>query len=178
MHTSLSNETEITMATFSGSRSCHDISRQLFHLFDKSNEPWSIKDSSFTFVYVNQSYVDFLQIPQEIARNITEFSYEDIPTLVSFKDKLVTHDRKVVESGQRMEAVATVFIENIFRSFIFEKFPYFNEQGDIVGTISHLKPFEHLSLGYFLEMPFYGEAIFTPPTSILGCFDLKNGLSD
>jgi DNA-binding CsgD family transcriptional regulator len=167
MYTALSNEVETTMKAFSGSIAPDGMSRQLFHLFDKSDESWAIKDISFKFLYVNQSYVEFLQIPLDIAENITGFSYEGVPSLASLKDKLVIHDQKVIQSGMRVEAVGTVLIGDAFRSFIFEKFPYFNEQGEIVGTISHLKPFERLSLGYFLEMPFYGEATFTPPTSIL-----------
>ncbi|MNR13545.1 Bacterial regulatory protein, luxR family [compost metagenome] len=143
------------------------MSLQLFTFFEQSEEPWAVKDTSFKFLYVNQSYKNFLQIPHDIAESITEFSYEGVPSLASHKDKLVIHDQKVVQSGQRVEAVGTVQIRSDFRSFIVEKLPYFNEQGDIVGTVSHLKPFERLSLGYFLEMPFYGEATFTPPTSIL-----------
>ncbi|WP_323839597.1 LuxR C-terminal-related transcriptional regulator [Photorhabdus africana] len=167
MYTSPSKEVETTMKAFSGSSAPNGMSRQLFYFFNQSEESWAIKDISFKFLYVNQHYIDFLQIPQKIAENITGFSYEGVPSLASLKDKLVMHDQKVMQSGQRVEAVGTVLIGNNFRSFIFEKFPYFNDQGDIVGTVSHLKPFERLSLGYFLEMPFYGEATFTPPTSIL-----------
>lgn len=167
MRNTLSNEVKTSMKASSGSVIPEGISHQLFYFFEHSEEPWAIKDLSFNFLYANQRYINFLQIPPDIAENIIGISYEGISSLASLKDKLVMHDQKVTQSGLRVEAVGTVLIGHDFRSFIFEKFPYFNDQGHIVGTVSHLKPFERLSLGYFLEMPFYGEATFTPPTTIL-----------
>lgn len=167
MFTALQYKAEITMKALSDSICPEGLSPQLFHFLERSDEPWAIKDVSLNFRYVNQPYVDFLNIPRDVAASIDGSSYEVIPPLATLKDKLIMHDMKVIHSGSRIEAVCTVVIDESFRSFIFEKFPYFNDQGQIVGTVSHIKPFERLSLGYFLERPFYGEATFTPPTSIL-----------
>jgi len=71
-----------------------------------------------------------------------------------------------MQTGQRLEAVGTLLIGENYRSFVFEKYPFFEEPGRIVGMVFHLKPFERLSMGYFLEKPFYGEAAFTPPTDV------------
>lgn len=139
---------------------------QLLYFLAQSTEPWAVKDTSFHFLYVNQAYIDSLQIPPDIANHISDFSYEGVPSLAALKEKLVMHDQKVLQSGQRMEAVCTVLTGSHYQSFIFEKFPFFNKQGNITGTVSHLKPLKRFSLGYFLDMPFYGTATFVPPTSL------------
>jgi len=56
-----------------------------------------------------------------------------------------------MQTGQRLEAVGTLLIGDNYRSFVFEKYPLFEDSGRIVGTVFHLKPFERLSMGYFLE---------------------------
>lgn len=142
------------------------ISKQAMHFFTQSEEPWGVKDAQSRYIYANQAYYNFLEIHDDIAKNITEFSYEAIPALASLAGRLIAHDQKVMQTGQRLEAVGTLLIGENYRSFVFEKYPFFEESGHIVGTVFHLKPFERLSMGYFLEKPFYGEATFTPPTNI------------
>lgn len=99
-------------------------------------------------------------------RIYTKFSYEAVPALASLAGRLIAHDQKVMQTGQRLEAVGTLLIGENYRSFVFEKYTFFEDSGCIVGTVFHLKPFERLSMGYFLEKPFYGEATFSPPTNI------------
>lgn len=143
------------------------LSKQAKYFFEQSEEPWAVKSDDFRFIYANHPYYNFLQISEEIPNSLTNVGYEAVPSLRPLKDKLISHDKKVMQTGQRLEAIGTFLIGGIYKSFIFEKYPFFNDSGDIVGTISHLKPFERLSMGYFLEMPFYGEATFLPPTTIL-----------
>ncbi|KGT87012.1 hypothetical protein NG99_24345 [Erwinia typographi] len=132
------------------------------HFFNKSQEPWGVKDIHSHFIYVNQAYIDYLEIKQDIAN----LSYEAVTAFGSFKKGLVAHDQKVMQTGLRLEAVGTLLVGDNYRSFIFEKYPFFDRSGSIIGTVVHLKPFEHISMGFFLEKPFYGEATFTPPTDI------------
>lgn len=142
------------------------ISKQAMHFFTQSKEPWGVKDAQSRYIYANQAYFNFLEIHEDIVKDITKFSYEAVPALASLAGRLIAHDQKVMQTGQRLEAVGTLLIGENYRSFIFEKYPFFEESGRIVGTVFHLKPFERLSMGYFLEKPFYGEATFTPPTNI------------
>ncbi|CNI31205.1 PAS domain-containing protein [Yersinia pekkanenii] len=142
------------------------ISKQAMHFFTQSEEPWGIKDAQSRYVYANQAYFNFLDIQDDIINNIINLSYDAIPALSSLAGRLIAHDQKVMQTGLRLEAVGTLLIGDSYRSFIFEKFPLFEENGTIVGTIAHLKPFERLSMEYFLDKPFYGEATFIPPTNI------------
>ncbi|MFP2241021.1 LuxR C-terminal-related transcriptional regulator [Pseudescherichia vulneris] len=140
---------------------------QTLHFFTRSAEPWAITDTAFCFLYANQAYFDLLKIPEDIAQNITGSGYGNVPVLAPLEDGLITHDKRVIQTGQRIEAIGTVLVDSDFHSFIFEKFPFFSAEGQIAGTISHLKTFKRLSMHYFLEMPFCGKATFTPPTTIL-----------
>lgn len=142
------------------------ISKQAMHFFKQSEEPWGVKDAQSRYIYANQAYFKFLGIHEDIVKDINKFSYEAVPALASLASRLIVHDQKVMQTGQRLEAVGTLLIGENYRSFVFEKYPFFEETGRIVGTVFHLKPFERLSMGYFLEKPFYGEATFTPPTDI------------
>lgn len=142
------------------------ISKQVMHFFAQSGEPWGVKDIHSRYIYANQAYFNFLEIQQDAASHIIDFSYDSIPVLASLAEKLIAHDQKVMQTGQRLEAVGTLLIGKKYRSFVFERYPFFDHKGTIVGTVIHLKPFERLSMGYFLDKPFYGEATFTPPTGI------------
>lgn len=137
------------------------ISRQALHFFEQSLEPWGVKDIHSRFIYVNQAYIDYLEIKQDIGN----LSYEAVTAFGSFTESLIAHDQKVMQTGQRLEAIGTLLVGNEYRSFIFEKYPFFDKDGSVTGTVVHLKPFEHISIEYFLEKPFYGEATFTPPAT-------------
>lgn len=142
------------------------ISKQAMHFFTKSEEPWGVKDTQSRYIYANPAYFNFLEIQSNEEKSITIYGDKAIPALASLASRLIAHDQKVMQTGQRLEAIGTLLIGDNYRSFIFEKFPFFAENGTIVGTIFHLKPFERLSMGYFLDKPFYGEATFIPPTDI------------
>lgn len=142
------------------------ISKQAMHFFKQSKEPWGVKDAQSRYIYANQAYFDFLEIHEDTVNDISKFSYETVPALASLADRLIAHDQKVMQTGQRLDAVGTLLIGGVYHSFVFEKYPFFEDSGCIVGTVFHLKPFERLSMGYFLEKPFYGKATFSPPTGI------------
>ncbi|WP_289347269.1 helix-turn-helix transcriptional regulator [Pantoea stewartii] len=142
------------------------LSRKALNFFERSDEPWGAKDRDSRFIYANQAYFDFLEIHEDIARRITEFSYADIPVFAQMAERLIAHDRQVMQSEKRMEAIGTLMIGAQYRSFIFERFPLYDEESEVTGTVFHMKPFERISMNYFLEKPFYGEATFSPPTSI------------
>lgn len=142
------------------------ISRSTMHFFERSDEPWGVKDRQSRFVYANQSYFNFLKIHEDISSRITEYSYADIPVFASMAERLIAHDQQVMQTEKRMEAIGTLLIEGNYRSFIFERFPLYDESEAVAGTVFHMKPFERISMNYFLEKPFYGEATFSPPTSI------------
>ncbi|MFD2049978.1 helix-turn-helix transcriptional regulator [Pantoea stewartii] len=143
-----------------------NIPQQAIIFFKHSNEPWGVKDRQSRFVYANKAYFDFLKIHEDISSRITEYSYVDIPVFASMAERLIAHDQQVMQTERRMEAIGTLLIEGYYRSFIFERFPLYDESETVTGTVFHMKPFERISMNYFLEKPFYGEATFSPPTSI------------
>lgn len=142
------------------------ISPQLMHLFLRSSEPWGVKDLESRYVFANQLYFKFLEIDKNLAHSIYGHSYSDIPALAPLEEGLTAHDQQVIQQESRLEAIGTMKINNIHRSFVFEKFPFYDNDGKVIGTIFHLKPFKQISFGYFLEVPFYGEARFTVPSGI------------
>jgi|GEM_PF-1083271 len=140
---------------------------QTRYFFARSEEPWAVTDTEFCFLYANQAYFDLFKIPENIAQNMTGSGYDIVPVLAPLEEEMIMHDKKVMQTGQRIEAIGTVQADSDFHSFIFEKFPFFSAEGQIAGTVSHLKTFERLSMHYFLEMPFCGKATFSPPTTLL-----------
>lgn len=163
---SLKSGTTMTALSEPGQLTPIKIPKQFMHLFAQSAEPWGVKDAQSHYIYANQAYFDFLEIQEDIARDITKFSYESVPALTPLSGRLIAHDQKVMQTGQRLEAIGTLLIGENYRSFIFEKYPFYDDNGNIAGTMFHLKPFERLTMEYFLEKPFYGVTTFTPPTDI------------
>lgn len=123
------------------------IPKQLMQFFTHSKEPWGIKDVNSRYVYANQAYFDFLNIRSDVTKHIDGFSYDRVRALAPLAKKLIAHDLKVMQTGQRLEAIGTLLLDDQYRTFIFEKYPFFDEKGHIVGTISHVKPFERVNNG-------------------------------
>ncbi|EEC0182515.1 PAS domain-containing protein [Salmonella enterica subsp. enterica] len=135
-------------------------------ILKRINEPWGIKDKESRYVYANKAYFDFLDVPIEKRNKIHLKSYDFIPSLQPLIKGLVSHDQEVMNTGERYEAVGTLLINGNYRTFLFEKWPRFSSTGEINGTIFHLKPFEQISMSYFIDKPFYGKATYSPPTEI------------
>jgi hypothetical protein len=114
------------------------ISKQAMHFFTQSEEPWGVKDAQSRYIYANKAYFNFLEIQSDISNDITKFSYDAIPALASLAERLIAHDQKVMQTGQRLEAVGTLLIGENYRSFVFERYPFFDDNGSIVGTVFHL----------------------------------------
>lgn len=142
------------------------VPKEVIFFFEKSNEPWGIKDTESRYVYANKAYFDFLGVPNEKRNRIHLKSYDFIPSLQPLIQGLVSHDQEVMNTGERYEAVGTLFINGNYRTFLFEKWPRFSSTGKVNGTIFHLKPFEQISMSYFIDKPFYGKATYYPPTNI------------
>ncbi|ECH2288275.1 PAS domain-containing protein [Yersinia pestis] len=142
------------------------VPKEIIFFFEKSNEPWGIKDKESRYVYANKAYFDFLGVPMEKRNKIHFKSYDFIPSLKPLIEGLVSHDQEVMNTGVRYEAVGTLLINGQYRTFLFEKWPRYSKSGEINGTIFHLKPFELISMSYFIDKPFYGKATYSPPTEI------------
>lgn len=144
----------------------NDIPYSMLFFFEQSNEPWGVSDEGSRYLYVNKAYFYFLDIPLEQLDEINSKSYDFIPPLRPIVDNLISHDSEVMLTGQRHEAVGTIFLKGSYRSFWVEKIPYFLETGKISGTIFHFKPFGQMLVSYFINKPFYGKVTHERPTDL------------
>jgi DNA-binding CsgD family transcriptional regulator len=144
----------------------HFIPANTRRFFTLSHEPWGIKDVDSNYVFVNQAFFDFLEIPEELQDRLYEENYNFATPLQPIAEKLIEHDRKVMETGKRTEAVGTILVNGKYKTFILERFPRISEDEEIIGLVFHFRKFEHISMSYFVDKPFHGVATYQPPTKM------------
>ncbi|ELW2866027.1 helix-turn-helix transcriptional regulator [Salmonella enterica] len=140
------------------------VSTQRF--FSLSKEPWGVKDLQGNYVYVNNAYFDFLEIPAVSRDSFYTDQNGLISPLIPICHKLVEHDKKVIESIKRSEGVGTIIVNGKYKSFIQEQYPQISEKEEIIGLVFHLRPFEQISTSYFFDKSLHGIVTYSPPTQL------------
>lgn len=114
------------------------IPKQLIYLWDTQIEPFGVKDCTSTFVYANQAYIDLLALPDRF--DVSGRKDGELPAPTSeFQAQFQAHDRLVELTRQikRSLEVHPFGRDRQLQAYYFEKMPFYNEHGEIVGTLFH-----------------------------------------
>ncbi|HGJ5856993.1 PAS and helix-turn-helix domain-containing protein [Arsenophonus nasoniae] len=125
------------------------------------SDPWGVKDLDSKFVYANN--LSHLGIKLDF--NIEGMFDSELPHPVAeLSSNLLIHDHKVISDRKKEIAIQTTlnFKENRLKPYFFEKRPFYNQSGEIVGTIYHGREIVNFQT-YDMSPYVY---FFTPPNDL------------
>ncbi|MEZ2603984.1 helix-turn-helix transcriptional regulator [Kluyvera intermedia] len=127
-----------------------NIPAQLIFLWEQLNEPYGVKDLNSHFIYANRAYLNLLALPQKF--DIVGRLDNELPApTAEFAAKFQLHDRLVEREQQRKSSleIHPFGYEQILTPYFFDKTPFYNNEGDVVGTQFHARLAEHLPMDFY-----------------------------
>lgn len=122
--------------------------KQFIHFAEHSSEVWCAKDTGSHYMYANWPSLEILRLPRK-------FEYEglldgELPaTIAEFEKELQAHDR-LVEATKEVKRSLEIHPwgkDQVWSAYYCDKFPLFNENNEVVGTILHAYPALDLRFG-------------------------------
>lgn len=128
------------------------IAPYMINTWNAINDPIGIKDIQSRLIYVNSAYRELNGLPKDL--KIDGQFDDELPTpLAEFADKLRGCDKLVMNTQERKSALEIhEFGRNkIYSAFICDKFPFLNNDGQVIGTIFHAKTAQSIPSDIFSE---------------------------
>ncbi|WP_445497032.1 helix-turn-helix transcriptional regulator [Photorhabdus sp. SF281] len=144
------------------------ITPQLTNMWDKSHESWFVKDKEFRFMYANPVFIKVNKLPENF--NVIGYSDKELPTAFNnFAHLFEEHDRKVLQSMQKVSSIGTYLPDNgpKFKSYSCDKYPLMGENNQCMGIICHTKEINNFSAYHYIENDMSISVRLTPPNNIL-----------
>ncbi|ATW33605.1 MULTISPECIES: helix-turn-helix transcriptional regulator [Candidatus Williamhamiltonella] len=136
----------------------------LISLMERASIPWGIKDKESRFVYLNQAAVDFCNIPKGFDFEGRLDSELPVPWY-ELAPELQAHDRKAEQSKEGAEVIETSYFGRnaVLEPWLCSKFPFYNDEGEVSGTIFYAKKFSFISISDFFNHLKPSVVTLTPP---------------
>lgn len=122
------------------------ISQQLLSLCESSTDPWGIKDVDSCYMYGNKAYLELLNLPSNF--NIEGRLDREMPHPISeFSSESRQQDRQAQESQKKVSVldIHPYGREKIIQPYIFDKLPFYDSNGNCIGSIFHAKKLQFYS---------------------------------
>ncbi|BAE74443.1 conserved hypothetical protein [Sodalis glossinidius str. 'morsitans'] len=123
-------------------------------IMEHASIPWAIKDSESRIVYMNNAAVDFLNLP--VGFDFEGRTDEELPHPCSeFAEEIRAQDRKAEASKEGTETIITSYFgrQGLLAPFYTPKFPLYDHEGNVIGTMLYQKKFELIHLcDFFREL--------------------------
>ncbi len=139
-----------------------------------SNDIWGIKDCESRFVYANRAFREFLNIPAWF--KIEGKRDEQLPTPVAkFASELKKQDLDAISSGQRVTLIKTHFFgrEQKLQPYLYEKFPFYNENNECWGTVFYGKKLDFISPQQYASKITPSGLKVAPPMKLFNKLELR-----
>ncbi|CRX99798.1 helix-turn-helix transcriptional regulator [Yersinia enterocolitica] len=136
----------------------------LISIMEKASIPWAIKDNNSKFVYLNESCLDLFDIQPGF--DFEGRLDEEMPCSWSeYSDDFKAHDRKAEQSREGAEIIVTSSFgrERVISPWYFPKFPIYNQNGKVLGTVFFGKKFNFISICDFFNSLKPSVITLTPP---------------
>ncbi|HDL7748573.1 TPA: PAS domain-containing protein [Yersinia enterocolitica] len=136
----------------------------LISIMEKASIPWAIKDNNSKFVYLNESCLDLFDIQPGF--DFEGRLDEEMPCSWSeYSDDFKAHDRKAEQSREGAEIIVTSSFgrERVLSPWYFPKFPIYNQNGKVLGTVFFGKKFNFISICDFFNSLKPSVITLTPP---------------
>lgn len=124
---------------------------ELIHSWKHLNEPFGIKDRHSRFIYANPAYLELLNLPKDF--DIVGRTDGELPTpIAEFAEQFQYHERKVEMEKRRISSLEIHrFSGEDVRAYFFDRYPYINQDGHIIGTIFHGRVAEFTPLSCYVH---------------------------
>lgn len=146
----------------SSSQSKYDITIPISLIFcwEQLNEPCGVKNLRSQFVYANPAYLKLLGLSTDFDISGLLDSEIPVPT-AEFANQFQIHDRLVEREKQRKSSleIHPYGKDRILDVFFFDKFPFFNDGGSVVGTFFHARHAKHLSMDFYINPEISGVSL-------------------
>ncbi|KER01238.1 helix-turn-helix transcriptional regulator [Photorhabdus temperata] len=152
----------------SGCKKVPFITPQLTNMWDKSSEPWFVKDKELRFIYANAMFIKVNKLPENF--NIIGYTDKGLPTSVNkFTHLFEEHDRKVLQHMQRISSLTTYSPNKNerFISYFCNKYPLIDENNQCIGVIAHAREIHNFTVSNYMENDISISIRFQPPNDIL-----------
>lgn len=139
----------------------------LIPFWERSSEPWAVKDSQSRFVYANLRVNKLFNLPDKY--NIEGRLDGEIPTpAAEFQEEFQRQDRKVVLLQDRVTSVDIQLYDGVsyFTPYFCDKFPLIDENGVSQGIIWHGSPVTDTILSRLNKIKVPTSLMFTPPSDL------------
>ncbi|WP_227732218.1 helix-turn-helix transcriptional regulator [Yersinia proxima] len=139
----------------------------LIRFWERSSEPWGIKDNQSRFIYANSRVNKLFNIPDKY--NLEGRLDGEIPTpSADFQVEFQAHDRKVELLQERITSVDIQLYDgcSYFTPYFCDKYPLIDENGISQGTVFHGRPVQDIMLTRLNKIKVPTTLIFTPPSNL------------
>ncbi|ATW34866.1 helix-turn-helix transcriptional regulator [Candidatus Williamhamiltonella defendens] len=133
-------------------------------IMEHSRIPWGIKDNQSRTVYINEAALDFANIP--VGFDFEGRLDQEFPCpWAELAPELQAQDRKAESSHKPEEAIVTSYYTRnaVLEPYYLPKFPIYNKEGDVLGTIWCAKKFSFISISEFFNSLKPSVVNLTPP---------------
>ncbi|WP_426576465.1 helix-turn-helix transcriptional regulator [Xenorhabdus stockiae] len=144
------------------------ITPQLTNMWDKSHEPWFVKDKELRFIYANKAFLELNKLSESF--DITGYTEKALITPFSGLVQLFEdHDKKVLQSMQRISSIGSYFQNNTKNliPYFCEKYPLMSESNTCMGIICHIKETNYFSVHNYIKNDISVSINLTPPSEVL-----------
>ncbi|MCW7763406.1 PAS domain-containing protein [Photorhabdus luminescens] len=145
-----------------------NITPQLIHMWERSNEPWGAKDRQSKFIYANPAFHQLLNLPEDFY--VGGLSTDELPSpIAEYAEEYRRQDQKAMQTMKTVTSLEThLFGENeVKQTYRCHKSPLCDENGHCIGIIFHMSKAQNFSTAYYYEKKLPATLEFTAPNDIL-----------
>ncbi|HEN3618143.1 TPA: PAS domain-containing protein [Yersinia enterocolitica] len=139
----------------------------LIRFWERSSEPWGIKDNQSRFIYVNSRVNKLFNLPDKYS--IEGRLDGEIPTpSADFQVEFQAHDRQVELLQERVTSVDIQLYDgnSYFTPYFCDKYPLIDDNGISQGIIFHSRPVTDIILTRLSKIDIPTSLLFTPPSEL------------
>ncbi|EKN3969102.1 helix-turn-helix transcriptional regulator [Yersinia enterocolitica] len=139
----------------------------LIRFWERSSEPWGIRDNQSRFIYSNARHHKLLGLSEKY--NLEGRLDSELPSpTAAFQMEFQAHDRKVKLSQERITSVEIHEWDGLsyLKPNFCDKYPLIDENGVSQGIIFHVRPVEDIILSRLTKITIPTSLIFTPPSDL------------
>ncbi|AWK13344.1 PAS domain-containing protein [Candidatus Fukatsuia symbiotica] len=143
------------------------ISPQILSLCHSSTDPWGIKDLDSRYLYGNSAYFELLNLPARF--DIEGLLDDEIPHPIhQFANDFREQDRQVQQSLKNISAldIHPYGRRKECQPYVFDKYPFYDQNGNCVGTIFHAKKLRFYSPMSCVQGKLPSSLLLSPPSGL------------
>ncbi|WP_145559708.1 PAS domain-containing protein [Yersinia mollaretii] len=130
-----------------------EIPLQLILLWENSDEVWGFKDLDSCYLYANTPYLELLNFPQKFRIQGLSDSELPHPSFAKFSYQFREQDQLAAITKKRVSSIELHYFgrEQKLQAYLFDKFPFLNNQKECLGIIFHGRKMDFLTIEQYVD---------------------------